>query len=91
MTNVEIKEYKDNKWETLAKIGSIVTIQKINEPTMIDAGIVPGMEGVVVNFEPVNLYLGKKLIETLTLLEVFINEKHLSFFFRLEQLQVTRV
>ena len=91
MTNVELKEYKDNKWETLAKIGSVVTIQKVNEPTMIDAGIVPGMEGVVVNFELVNLYLGKKLVERLSLLEVFINEKHLSFFFRFDQLQVTRL
>ena len=88
MTNVEIKQYKDNKWETLARIGSVVTIQKVNEPTMIDAGIVPGMEGVVVNFETIDLV---RFGKTRTMLEVFINEKHVSYFFRLEQLKVTRL
>ena len=88
MTNVEIKQYKDNEWETIARIGSIVTIQKVDEPNMIDAGITPGMEGVVVNFETINLV---RFGKTRPMLEVFINEKHVSYFFRPDQIEVKRL
>lgn len=86
MKNVEMKIYNGNKWETIARIGSIVTIQKVDEPTMIDAGIVPGMEGVIMGFELVKVD-GDEFV----LVEVDISEKHISYYFRPEQLKVTRL
>lgn len=84
MKNYEIKRYNGSEWQLLPQVGRTVQLTRVDDPTVIDAGIRQGMDGMVVGYDTVPN-------TTVILIEVFIFEKHVSYYFRPDQIEVTRL
>jgi len=86
--DLRILRYDGSKWKEYIRIGSIVKVKSVEDPTISEAGVKTGMEGVVVSFELINDEIPSN---RLMFIEVFINEKHVSYYFHNEQLEVIRL
>lgn len=87
-TDGYLTKIENNQDVIVLRTNSEVIIEVVDEPTLIDAGVTPGMHGVVKGFDVLTIDSEEFV---LILVDLPIKNKRTKYYFRPEQLKVTRL